>query len=50
MNNYLVYIHTNNINNKKYVGLTKQKPQERWRHDGLGYKKSTEILSSDCKI
>lgn len=36
MNNYLVYIHTNKINNKKYVGITCQKPDRRWR-DGDGY-------------
>lgn len=38
MNNYTVYIHRNKINNKVYIGITKQKPEERWRHDGFGYK------------
>ena len=38
MNNYSVYIHTNNQNNKKYIGLTKQTPKKRWKHDGFGYK------------
>ena len=34
---YIVYIHTNRINKKRYVGITSQKPDERWRH-GEGYK------------
>ena len=38
MDNYKVYIHTNQINGKKYIGLTKQTCEERWRHDGTGYK------------
>ena len=35
---YIVYIHRNKINNKNYVGITRQRPEERWRHDGFGYK------------
>lgn len=34
--NYIVYIHINKINNKKYVGITSQKPSYRWRK-GKGY-------------
>ena len=37
-NNYTVYIHTNLENNKKYVGITKQKPEYRW-DNGKGYMK-----------
>ena len=35
--NYTVYIHTNKVNGKRYVGITRQSVQERWR-DGKGYK------------
>lgn len=34
---YCVYIHTNKINNKKYIGITSQTPSRRWRN-GEGYK------------
>ena len=32
-----MYCHTNNTNNKKYVGITSGKPEKRWKN-GLGYK------------
>jgi len=35
---YSVYRHINNKNNKKYIGITCQKPQNRWGKDGNGYK------------
>lgn len=33
-----VYIHTNKINNKMYIGITSTKPQKRWGENGSGYK------------
>lgn len=36
---YIVYIHTNLENNKKYIGLTSLAPNNRWRN-GNGYCKS----------
>ena len=36
--NYTVYIHTNKENGKRYIGITRQSVQERWR-DGKGYRK-----------
>lgn len=37
---YCVYVHTNKVNGKKYVGMTSQIPERRWRSDGSGYKQN----------
>lgn len=39
---FYVYVLTNNINDKKYVGITSQKPEKRWNH-GNGYRDTTYI-------
>lgn len=36
---FTVYCHINKINNKRYVGITKQDPETRW-HSGNGYNNS----------
>ena len=35
-NKYTLYMHKNKINDKKYIGITKQKPEYRWSN-GKGY-------------
>lgn len=45
-NIYTVYIHTNKINNKRYVGITRVKPSERWKKNGRGYKNNHHFWNS----
>ena len=42
---YCVYMHTNKINNKKYVGQTCIKPEKRW-NNGRGYKGNTYFYNA----
>lgn len=34
---WCVYMHTNKINGKKYVGITSRNPEDRWQTNGTGY-------------
>jgi len=36
-NNYLVYMHVNMVNNKKYIGITCLTTEKRWGKNGEGY-------------
>lgn len=42
---YTVYMHTNKLNNKKYIGITRQKPSSRW-NSGHGYKRNPYFFKS----
>lgn len=46
MKDYSLYIHTNKINGKRYIGITKQKPEHRWGVDGCNYKESPHLYSA----
>lgn len=49
MARYSLYIHTNNINGKRYIGITSQYPAYlRWKN-GLGYKKSPRFFNAIVK-
>lgn len=39
---YTLYMHTNKINNKKYIGITKKKPSNRWAN-GANYKETSKF-------
>ena len=40
MDSYYVYEHKNIINGKRYIGITKQNPEQRWGVGGINYKHS----------
>ena len=42
---YIVYQHKNKINGKVYIGITMQKPENRWKK-GEGYKSSPHFYSA----
>lgn len=43
MKKFIIYKHTNKINNKIYIGQTSQIPERRWRENGSGYKDSPKF-------
>lgn len=45
-NGYLVYKHTNKINGKVYIGITRTSVELRWRSDGSGYRKSVKFYNA----
>ena len=44
---WTLYMHTNKINNKKYIGITSQDPKMRW-HSGNGYS-NNDIFYADIQ-
>lgn len=46
VNKWTVYIHTNKINGKKYVGITSQKVEYRWGKEGNNYLKCTYFFNA----
>ena len=46
MDKYTVYVHINKINHKKYIGITKQKPEDRWGKNGENYKESPHFYAA----
>ena len=43
---YCVYCHTNKINNKKYIGITSKKPEDRWGFNGSKYVSTPHFYSA----
>lgn len=42
---YCVYMHINNVNNKRYIGITSVNPKKRWSK-GIGYKQNFHFWNS----
>lgn len=43
---YTVYQHKNKINNKIYIGITKQELEKRWGANGINYKSSPHFFAA----
>lgn len=43
---YIVYQHKNKMNGKVYIGITSQKPEQRWGSQGCNYKSSPHFYSA----
>ena len=46
VNKYCVYVHTNILNGKRYVGQTGQNQKIRWGNNGKGYRKCTHFWNA----
>ena len=46
---WCVYIHRNKINNKAYIGITSQDPEERWGKSGCGYQEKQPVFYAAIK-
>ena len=46
---YTVYIHTNKINNKAYIGITSKSVSQRWGKNGYKYKSNKHFWNAICK-
>jgi hypothetical protein len=49
MENYYVYLHTNTINKKVYIGMTKLTPKARWGGNGGGYRHQSRFYNDILK-
>lgn len=47
---YVVYLHKNPLNYKKYIGMTSQSPKKRWGANGIGYKDNATFWSEIQKF